>query len=76
MGYHYMKAENVDGNFDPSQPEILVYAKNAANGKMRLVAVEYAVPNTEPLPEGFTGNDDVWVNNDGFGLWLRDGHSI
>lgn len=70
MGYHYLKNENVDGNFDPGKPEILVYAKNRWNGKMRLVAVEYAIPNTEPKPEGFTGNDDVWENNPDFGLWL------
>jgi outer membrane murein-binding lipoprotein Lpp len=70
MGYHYMKAENVDGTFDPAKPELLVYTKNLTSGKMRLVAVEYAVPNTEPLPEGFTGNEDVWINNADFGLWL------
>ncbi|UCH66502.1 MAG: hypothetical protein JSW63_05070 [Ignavibacterium sp.] len=70
MGYHYMKVENVDGVFDLEKPEILVYTKNPRNGKMRLVAVEYAVPNTEPMPEGFTGNDDVWVNNSDFELWL------
>jgi len=70
MGYHYMKVENVDGTFDPGKPELLVYSKNPTSGKMRLVAVEYAVPNTEPLPEGFSGNEDVWVNNADFGLWL------
>jgi hypothetical protein len=70
MGYHYLKNENVDSNFDPGKPAILVYSKNPVNGNMRLVAVEYAVPNTEPEPEGFTGDDDIWENNTDFGLWL------
>ena len=67
---HFMKLENVDGTFDPRRPGLLVYAKNPNSGKMRLVAVEYAVPNTEPIPEGFTGDNDVWVNNADFKLWL------
>jgi hypothetical protein len=70
MGYHYLNSNLVDSIFDPEKPEILVYTKNPVNGKMRLVAVEYAVPNTEPMPEGFTGSEDVWVNNTDFNLWL------
>jgi len=70
MGYHFMKMENVDANFEINKPEILVYSPNPASGHMQLVAVEYAIPNTEPQPEGFTGSDDVWDNNAGFGLWL------
>jgi hypothetical protein len=70
MGYHYMKPENVSDTFDPGKPAILVYSKNPVNGKMRLVAVEYAIPNTDPRPEGFTGDADVWENNSDFHLWL------
>ncbi len=70
MGYHYMKTENVSDTFNPAKPALLVYSKNPANGKMRLVAVEYAIPNTNPRPEGFTGSADVWENNTDFGLWL------
>ncbi len=70
IGYHYMKVECVDSTFDPGIPELLVYSKNPTSGKMRLVAVEYAVPNTGPLPEGFSGNEDVWVNSADFGVWL------
>jgi len=70
MGYHYMNIKNVKDTFDPGKPAILVYSKNPVNGKMRLVAVEYAIPNTDPRPEGFTGNADVWENNTDFGLWL------
>lgn len=70
MGHHYMKAEYLNETFEIDKPEILVYAPNPASGQMQLVAVEYAIPNTEPQPEGFTGNYDVWDNNAGFGLWL------
>jgi hypothetical protein len=70
MGYHYMKSSYVDGNFEIDKPEILVYSPHPVTGNMRLVAVEYAVPNTLPEPEGFTGDYDVWENNSTFGLWL------
>lgn len=70
MGHHYMNANYRDGNFEIDKPEILVYSPNPASGHMQLVAVEYAIPNTEPQPEGFTGSYDVWDNNAGFGLWL------
>ena len=39
-------------------------------GKQVLVAVEYAVPLTDPMPEGFTGSQDVWNGTSGFPLWL------
>lgn len=69
MGHHFMKMSLVDGTFDIKQPEILVYNKDDA-GNQQLVAVEYAVPLSEPRPEGFTGDADVWDGNAGFGLWL------
>jgi hypothetical protein len=73
MGYHYMKSEYVDDTFEVGKPELLVYSKNPHNGKMRLVAVEYAVPielTPDSPPDGFTGNADVWSYNTDFGLWL------
>lgn len=70
MGFHYMKSEYVDGTFEIDKPEILVYAPNPSSGRLQLVAVEYAIPNTFPEPGGFTGSDDVWDNNSTFGLWL------
>lgn len=69
MGHHFMKVSLVDGQFDISHPEILVYNKNE-KGVQQLVAVEYAVPLQYPQPEGFTGDGDVWDGNTGFGLWL------
>ena len=71
MGHHYMKMDNVDLTFDYRKPEILVY--NGPEGEEQLVAVEYAVPielTPNAAPEGFTGTNDVWDRNTGFGLYL------
>jgi len=72
MGYHYLKGAYVDGTFDPAKPQLLVYSPQPGSGRMRLVAVEYAVPidydNIVP-PEGFDGTYDEWDFNDGAGLW-------
>ena len=71
MGYHFMKAANVDSIFDIRHPELLVYNKNK-RGEFELGAVEYAIPlslSATP-PEGFTGTSDVWDHNTDFGLWL------
>ena len=64
-----MKPSLVDENFDPKNPEILVYNKDD-NGNFQLVAVEYAVPLNLPMPQGFAGSADVWNGTSGFPLWL------
>jgi len=72
MGHHFMKMDIVDATFDMKQPELLVYSKNH-EGKQELVAAEYAVPielTPDVAPAGFTGTNDVWDRNTGFGLWL------
>jgi hypothetical protein len=69
MGYHYMRTSIVDGKFEITKPEILVYNKDD-EGNFELVAVEYAVPLTLPRPEGFTGSADVWNDTSGFPFWL------
>jgi hypothetical protein len=69
MGHHYLNPGLLDGTFDVRKPEILVYNKDD-DGNFHLVAVEYAVPINEPMPQGFTGLEDVWDGNTGFGLWL------
>jgi hypothetical protein len=69
MGHHYMKPSIVDGTFDITQPEILVYNRNE-RGVQQLVAVEYAVPLSFAMPEGFTGSSDVWKGDSGFPFWL------
>ena len=42
MGFHYINGALLDTTLDPTQPEALVYAPNA-DGRLRLVAVEYVV---------------------------------
>ena len=69
MGYHYLKMENLDDKFEFNNPEILVYNKEE-NGRMKLVAVEYAVPISlsANAPSGYTGNNDQWSVYQGV-LW-------
>jgi hypothetical protein len=69
MGHHYMNSSLVDGTFDISKPEILVYNGDEEDG-FELVAVEYALPLSGPVPAGFTGTADVWNGTSGFPLWL------
>jgi hypothetical protein len=42
MGFHYVNFGYVDGNYDPTQPEALLYEEDK-NGNMKLVAVEFVV---------------------------------
>ncbi|MEP7372730.1 MAG: hypothetical protein ABI675_05025 [Chitinophagaceae bacterium] len=72
MGDHFMKRRLVDGVFEIRKPELLVYSKDE-HGRLKLGAVEYAVPidlSPNAPPEGFTGKADVWERNEDFGLWL------
>jgi len=69
MGHHFMNTSLVDATFDIRHPEILVY-NGLETENPELVAVEYAVPLDLPMPEGFTGSDDVWNGTSGFPLWL------
>jgi len=70
-GWHYRKLNRVDGKFDPTRPEFLVYADDPCGGKRHLVAVEYVVPFSESrrAPEGFFGKADEWDHNADFELW-------
>lgn len=71
MGWHYLKADALDGHFDAEEPELLVYADDPCGGARRLVAVEYAVPldASRKAPKGFVGRADVWDVNTDFQLW-------
>jgi hypothetical protein len=71
MGWHYMKEKYVDGRFDLTRPELLVYADDPCGGKRRLVAVEYAVPYSlaRRPPAGFHGAADRWDANRTYELW-------
>jgi hypothetical protein len=70
MGWHFLNPGYLDENFEIDKPELLVYADKPGGG-YRLVAVEYAVPLalSTTAPEGFTGDEDVWHENTGAGLW-------
>jgi hypothetical protein len=73
MGHHFLNPSLLDNNFEITRPELLIYAP-FANDTMKLVAVEYATPITDintppPVPEGFTGKDDIWEINTEFKLW-------
>lgn len=70
MGRHYLKSSLLDATFEVERPELLVYSPGA-NGRMKLVAVEYAVPldQAEQAPEGFRGSADQWFANQQFQLW-------
>lgn len=48
MGVHYVR--NIDGIVDAKDPEAMVYEVKR-NGKLKLVAVEYIVPDTEVDPD-------------------------
>jgi hypothetical protein len=71
MGWHYMNEALVDGKFDPTKPELLVFADDPCGGKRKLVAVEYAVPlgASKRAPLGFVGHADEWDANQQFQLW-------
>lgn len=42
MGYHYVNSAALDGEYDPTMPEALLY-EMGKNGKMKLVGVEFVV---------------------------------
>jgi hypothetical protein len=71
-GYHYIKFSLLDANFDPEQPEMLLYSPVPGEDRLELAGVEYLVPIalSSNAPEGFTGDADQWRNDaEGFGLW-------
>ena len=72
-GHHWLKPSLVDGTFDPTQPEILLYADVPGEARLQLVAVEYVVPlglSPGAAPAGFAGYADTWrEDTEGAGLW-------
>jgi len=52
MGVHYLKAGQPDGILDAQSPEVLVYEPRA-NGRSKLVALEYVVASDGPAPSLF-----------------------
>jgi hypothetical protein len=72
-GFHFVKPSLVDGEFDPAQPEILLYAPVPGEKRLQLVAVEYIVPlvlSPSAAPGGFIGSADGWrEDSENFGMW-------
>jgi hypothetical protein len=70
MGRHLLKEALLDATFDAERPELLVYLEDLG-GRMKLVAVEYAVPLklTDTPPDGFPGGADEWFRDERFQLW-------
>jgi hypothetical protein len=68
-GYHYVNFSLVDTTFDPEKPEVLLYANHPGESGLKLVAVEYLIPSSEPVPAGFTGDADVWQIESPFPFW-------
>ena len=70
MGRHFLKTSLLDAKFEAEGPELLVYSPHE-NGRMELVAVEYAVPLdlSAAAPDGFRGAADQWFADHRFGLW-------
>src|SRR5262245_50709699 len=46
-GFHYVNASLIDTTFDPTKPEVLLYASGGNDG-LKLVAVEYISPDSAP----------------------------
>ena len=62
-GCHWLNPSLLDGKFDPTKPEILLYIQDGDG--WRLVGVEYVVPLSNP-----SGVSDTWrENSEGVGLW-------
>ena len=71
QGFHYLKPNFLDAQFELDKPELLVYAVDHSQNRLRLVCIEYAVPASLSAtpPEGFTGDADEWHLNEDFDLW-------
>jgi hypothetical protein len=58
IGAHWMNFSLVDGEFDPSQPEMLLYDESGLDAEM--VGLSYYVASGDELPDGFAGPNDEW----------------
>jgi hypothetical protein len=58
IGAHYMNFDYVDGVFDPTRPEMLLYGANGPDADM--VGLSYYVVSEDGPPAGFAGPDDYW----------------
>ena len=68
IGAHYIRFDLMDGNFDVTAPEMLLYDGTAAGS--RIVGLSYYVVTTEGEPAGFAGPNDHWHQH--IGLCLKN----
>ena len=77
-GIHYANpTRQLDCNFHPARPAILLYALLPGQTQHQLVALEYAIPyacmaQSGPPPKGFAGSLDVWHNDEPPPFWTLD----
>lgn len=73
IGAHLMKFDYVDGEFDPSEPEMLLY--NGDGPDAEVVGLSYYVLTPDKkAPEGFAGPNDPWHQH--IGLCIRAGFVV
>jgi hypothetical protein len=70
IGAHLMKYSYVDGTFDPTRPEMLLYDGNGPDA--HVVGLSYYVlSGNDRAPDGFAGPNDPWHQH--IGLCVRGG---
>jgi len=70
IGAHYMNFRYVDGTFDPTKPEMLLYDGNGPDA--RIVGLSYyVITDDKTAPEGFAGPNDPWHQH--IGLCIKGG---
>ena len=77
VGCHLINLGYLDGDFELTKPELLIYANCSPGqgGEAELRAIEYVTlcggpPTcTLPPPEGFSGDDDIWTPFTDGSLW-------
>lgn len=70
MGVHYLNLDLADDKFEMELPEALLYI--STDSGMQFVGVEYLIFGLSPdgpAPEGFIGDNDVWVYNTDVLAW-------
>lgn len=73
LGVHYQRLGEIDSEFDPGDPEQLLY--DGTDDDSSLVGFSYVVATDNGLPpEGFPGNNDQWHNHDDG--WCLDSEGV
>lgn len=70
MGVHFLNPDLADDKFEIELPEALLYV--SYDSGMKFVGVEYLIFGLSPdgpAPEGFIGDNDVWVYNYDVSAW-------